>query len=299
MKFSRTSRSRGPGSPEVTGFYDDDTGSIQYLVADPETRKAALIDIVLTYHPENATTDPESVETILRHADLEGLEIVRILDTHPHADHLMASAFLKDRLDRPNGIGEKVTEIAGLWRDYYNMPGAFDPAADFDHLFRDGETFEIGALPVRVMLSPGHTLGSITYVVGEDAAFVHDTFMQPDAGTSRADFPGGTAADLYASLQAILALPDDTRLFVGHDYGTEYRTEPAWESTVAEQRRHNVHIGGGTGKDAFVSLREERDSTLVLPDRMLHVLQMNLHAGRPPEPEDDGNRYLKIPLNRF
>jgi glyoxylase-like metal-dependent hydrolase (beta-lactamase superfamily II) len=149
------------------------------------------------------------------------------------------------------------------------------------------------------MLSPGHTLGSVTYVVGDDAAFVHDTFMQPDAGTSRADFSGGSAAELYESLQAILALPDETRLFIGHDYGNDRRPGRCWESTVAEQRRHNRHLGGGTSKADYVALREARDKTLALPDRMLHVLQMNLRAGQPPAPEADDNRYLKIPLNRF
>ena len=299
MKLSRTSKSSGAGSPDVTGFYDDDTGSIQYLVSDPETRKAALIDTVLGFSPESASTNADSVDRILRHAKQEGLDIEWILDTHPHADHLMASALLKERLNKPNGIGRKVIEIAELWRDYYNMPDAFDPEADFDHLFDDGDTFEIGTLPVRVMLSPGHTLGSITYVVGDDAAFVHDTFMQPDAGTARADFPGGTAEDLYRSLQDILKLPDKTRLFVGHDYGTAYRTEPQWEATVAEQRMHNVHIGADTPKVDYIKQREARDKTLALPDRMLHVLQMNLRAGRLPEPEGDANRYLKIPMNKF
>lgn len=299
MTLSRTSKSRGTGSAEITGFHDDETGSIQYLVADPQTRKAALIDVVLGFDPQNASNDPESVDAIVRHAQSEGLEVEWILDTHPHADHLMASSLLKERLGKPNGIGARVTEIAELWRDFYNMPEAFDPAADFDHLFEDGDNFEIGSLPVRVMLSPGHTLGSVTYVVGDDAAFVHDTFMMPDVGTSRCDFPGGTAGELYDSLQDILALPDRTRLFVGHDYGTEYRTEPAWEASVAEQRRHNQHIGGGTSRRAYVKQREARDATLPLPDRMLHVLQMNLRAGRMPAPEDDGNSYLKIPMNRF
>jgi glyoxylase-like metal-dependent hydrolase (beta-lactamase superfamily II) len=299
MTVSETSISNGIASPQVTGFYDADTGSIQYLVVDPETRKAALIDTVLTFDPESASTNTESVDAILRFAKAEGVEIEWILDTHPHADHLMASSYLKDKLSKPNAIGEKVQEIATLWRDYYHMPDAFDPAADFDHLFADGDTFQIGALPVRVMLSPGHTLGSITYVVGDDAAFVHDTFMMPDAGTSRADFPGGSAEDLWNSLQGILALPDETRLFIGHDYGTSNRPGPAWESTVAEQRRHNLHIGGGAPKAEYIDQREARDKTLALPDRMLHVLQMNLRAGRAPEPERDGNSYLKIPLDRF
>lgn len=299
MGISRTSRSKGGGSPDVTGFYDDDTGSIQYLVCDPQTRKGALIDTVLTFEPESASTDTQSVEKILRFAESEDIEIEWILDTHPHADHLMASSFLKERLEVPNAIGEKINDIAELWRDYYNMPEAFEPESDFDRLFADGDEFEIGSLPARVMLSPGHTLGSITYVVGEDTAFVHDTFMQPDAGTSRADFPGGTAKDLYQSLQAILRLPDHTRLFIGHDYGTEQRPQPAWESTVIEQRMHNEHIGGGVSEADYVQLRTSRDETLALPDRMLAVLQLNLRAGKFPEPEADGHCYLKIPLNRF
>jgi glyoxylase-like metal-dependent hydrolase (beta-lactamase superfamily II) len=295
----RSSPSAGPGSPDVTGFYEPETGSVQYLVSDPSTSKAALIDVVRDFDPRAAATATRSAEAILEEAGSQGLAIEWVLDTHPHADHLMASAWLRDRTGAPNGIGAEVREIAGLWRDFYNMPDAFDPDAAFDRLFEDGDAFKIGSLPVRVMLSPGHTLGSITYVVGDDAAFVHDTFMQPDAGTSRADFPGGSAATLYDSLQALLALPDRTRLFVGHDYGTEDRPDPAWEATVAKQRADNIHLGGGTSRDAYVRLREARDATLALPDRMLHVIQMNLRAGRPPEPEEDGRAYLKIPLDRF
>ncbi|NEK24895.1 MBL fold metallo-hydrolase [Sulfitobacter sp. JBTF-M27] len=299
MALSRTSPSVGPQSPDVTGFYDRPTGSIQYLVSDPQTRKAAIIDAVMGFDPASTAADSSGVEHILRYAETERLEIEWILDTHPHADHLMASHWLKQRLGKPNAIGAKVKEIAALWRGLYNMPDAFDPEADFNHLLEDGDTFQIGTLPVRVMLSPGHTLGSITYVVGGDAAFVHDTFMQPDACTSRADFPGGSADMLYDSLQDILALPDPTRLFVGHDYGTADRGIPTWESTVQEQRRHNVHIGGGVPRNAYIEKRTARDKTLNEPDRMLHVLQMNLRAGQLPQAEDDGERYLKIPLNKF
>lgn len=299
MILHKTSSSRGAGSADVTGFYDKDTGSIQYLVSDPETRKGAVIDTVMGFNPAHAATDTHCAEDVLRFAEAENIEIVWILDTHPHADHLMASSWLKQRLGAPNAIGEKVREISGLWRDLYHLPDAFNPERDFDHLFADGDTFEIGSLPVRVMLTPGHTLGSITYVVGSDAAFVNDTFMQPDVGTSRADFPGGSAAELYDSLQQILSLGDDTRLFVGHDYGTDERDEPAWESTVSQQRRENKHLAGGVAKADYVDVREKRDSTLALPDRMLHVLQMNLRAGRLPETESDGESYLKIPLNRF
>ena len=298
MTHRKTSPSTGPASPEVTGFYDDATGSIQYICACPETRKCALIDVVRDFDPRSARVGDETARRVLDHVRSQGLEVEWILDTHPHADHLMASAWLKAETGAPNAIGEKTAEIARLWRDYYNLPGAFDVAAAFDRLFAEGETFPIGNLEARVMLSPGHTLGSISYIVG-DAGFVHDTFMHVDVGTSRADFPGGTAGDLYDSLMEILELPDDTRLFVGHDYGTKERKEPAWESTVAAQRADNPHIGGGTSREDFIALREERDATLPLPDRMLHVLQMNLIAGAHPEAEGDGHSYLKIPLDRF
>jgi len=299
MTLSRTRQSRGTGLPQITGFYDDDTGSIQYLVANLDTCQAALMDTVLSFDPKGAAINSDSVEEILDFAKSEGLEITWILDTHPHADHLIASSYLKKRLGKPNAIGAKVLKIAELWRDLYNMPDAFDPTTALDHLFEDGDSFQIGSLPVKVMLSPGHTLGSITYVVGDDAAFVHDTFMQPDAETACADFPGGTAVDFFGSLQDILSLPEDTRLFVGHDYGSEYRKTPTWESTVAEQRHHNIHVGGGTGEADYIDLQGARDKALSLPDRMLHVLQMNLRAGALPPSEDDDHRYLKIPLNRF
>ena len=295
----RTSPSRGPGSAEITGIHEPDTGSIQYIAACPQTGKCALIDIVLNFDPASAATSTEAMDEVLGVVDERGYTVEWILDTHPHADHLMASSSLKQRLGAPNAIGEKVREIAGLWCVYYNMYGAFHPDSDFDRLFADGDTFDIGDLPVRVMLSPGHTLGSISYVVGDDAAFVHDTFMQPDAGTARADFPGGSAGELYDSLMALLALPDETRLFVGHDYGTDEREEPAWEASVLDQRAHNMHVGGGTSREEYVKLREERDRTLSLPDRMLAALQINLRAGRLPAPEDDGHNYLKIPMNRF
>ncbi|AZQ66360.1 MBL fold metallo-hydrolase [Silicimonas algicola] len=298
MPPSRTNSSAGPGSPDVFGFYDEDTGSVQYLVACPATRKAATIDVVQGFDPRSAATDVDAARHILRFAESEGLEIEWVLDTHPHADHAMASAWLAAETGAPNAIGEKVVEIARLWRDLYNLPDAFDPTRDFARLFADGDTFAIGTLPVRVMLSPGHTLGSITYVVGDDAAFVHDTLMQPDVGTTRADFPGGSAEDLWDSLQKILALPDETRLFVGHDYGTGDRA-PQWEATVREHRRHNAHIGGGVTKSEFIETRQARDRTLPLPDRMLHVLQMNLRAGKAPPAEGDGHSYLRIPLNRF
>lgn len=298
--FSQTSPSRGKASPAVTGFYEKASGSIQYVAACPETGKAALIDTVLDFDTSAARTRTDSAQEALDFVAREGLEVEWVLDTHPHADHLMASHWLSQQTGAPNAIGEKVIEIAHLWADLYNLPGVFDPARDFSRLFDDGDTFRIGNLPVRVMLSPGHTLGSITYLVGDDAAFVHDTFMHVDVGTSRADFPGGSSSVLYDSLQRILDLPDDTRLFIGHDYPpVKDRDDPTWESSVADQRAHNPHVGGGASREAFMKTRDERDATLNLPERMLHALQVNLRGGRLPEPEADGHSYFKIPANRF
>lgn len=297
--FTRTSASTGAGSPEVTGFYDKDTGSIMYVASDPATGEAALIDVVLDFDPQNARTRTDSAEEVLAFVRDRGLTVKWVLDTHPHADHMMASHWLKTQTGAPNAIGEKTRDIAKLWQGFYNLPEGFDVAGDFDRLFADGETFRLGDIEVRVMLSPGHTLGSVTYVMG-DAAFVHDTFMHVDSGTTRADFPGGSSSDLYDSLMAILALPDDTRLFVGHDYPpVGDRKDPAWEATVAEHRAHNKHLGGGITREAYCALRDERDATLTLPDRMLHALQVNLRAGQLPPPEDDGKHYFKIPANTF
>lgn len=296
--LTRISPSNGTGSPEVVGFHDPETGSCQYLVIDPATRAAALIDIVLDFDPVACRTSTASAEWALGLVEAHGADLRLILDTHPHADHLSAGDWLRGRTGAPLWSGAKVREIAALWEGFYNAPGMFDPDADFDRLLEDGETFRLGELDVRVMLSPGHTLGSISFVIG-DAAFVHDTFMQPDSGTSRADFPGGSAAALHDSLMAILALPDATRLFIGHDYGAEGRAEPSWESTVAEQRASNMHLGGGVSREAFIAKREARDATLKLPRRMLHALQVNLRGGKLPAAESNGQSFFKLPANLF
>ena len=294
----RFSPSTSPQSPNVWGIYEPDTGSIQYICADPTTKKAALIDVVWNFDPKHYRTSTESLDQILDLVCENGLEVEWVLDTHPHADHLMASAVLKERTGAPAAIGAKVTEIAKIWEEIYHLPGVFNPTRDFDRLFAEGETFRIGNLETRVMLSPGHTLGSITYVCG-DAAFVHDTLMYPDAGTSRADFPGGDAAVLWNSIQDILALSGDTRLFVGHDYGTNDRNEPMWEATVAEHKATNVQVRDGTSRDAWIERRTGRDKTLALPDRILAALQINLRGGRLPSAEEDGHHYVKLPVNRF
>jgi glyoxylase-like metal-dependent hydrolase (beta-lactamase superfamily II) len=298
MNNQQTSRSRGPNSPDVTGFYEAATGSIQYVVSCPRTKKAAIIDAVWNFDLKRARTNTRSADELLDYVKAKGFSVDWVLDTHPHADHFMAGAYLKEKLGCPQAIGEKVRDIAVLWRGFYNEPEAFDIDAIFDRLFADGDTFSLGTLPVRVMLSAGHTLASITYVVGADAAFVHDTLMYPDSGSSRADFPGGDAATLFRSIQAILALPATTRLFVGHDYCKDGR-EPKWEATVAEHKAKNIHVKDGVTEAQFVKLRNERDKTLSLPDRMLAALQVNLRGGRLPEPESDGRSYFKIPANRF
>lgn len=294
----RHSPSTGANSPDVWGIYEPDTGSIQYVCADPATKQAALIDVVWNLDPKHYRFSTGSMDQVLALVAEQGLTVAWVLDTHPHADHVMASAQLGRRTGAPTAIGDRVGDIARIWAGLYNLPQAFDPARDFDRLLAPGETIALGDLSIRVMLSPGHTLGSVTYVCG-DAAFTHDTLMQPDAGTSRADFPGGDSGQLWASIQEILSLPDDTRLFVGHDYGTKDRDAPQWEATVARHRAENRHVRDGTRREDWIALRDARDATLPLPDRIMAALQINLRGGRLPPAEDDGHHYLKVPVNRF
>lgn len=282
-------------APEVAGFYDPRTFSIQYVVADPASRQCAIVDPVLDYDERSGCTATHSADAILDHVAGQGLKVAWILDTHPHADHFSAVRYLKQRTGAPTAIGEKVVEVQKLWRGFYNWPGFPADGSQWDKLFADGERFAIGGLEARVMFSPGHTLASITYVVG-DAAFVHDTLFMPDGGTARADFPGGDAAALWRSIQAILALPDATRLFTGHDYQPGGR-EPRWESSVAEQKAGNTHMVKAGSEAEYVALREARDRTLPMPKLILHALQVNMNGGRLPEPEGNGRRYLKIPLD--
>ena len=281
--------------PEVTGFFDPRTWSIQYVVADPETKKCAIIDPVLDYDEKSAATASMNADRLLNFTAGKGYKVEWILDTHPHADHFTAAAYLREKTAAPTAIGEKVTEVQELWKAYYNWPEFPADGSQWDKLFADGETFKVGNIEARVMLSPGHTLASITYVIG-DAAFVHDTLFMPDSGTARADFPGGDARVLWGSIQKILTLPDETRVYTGHDYQPGGR-EPLWESTVAEQKAKNIHMSVYNSEAEFVAAREARDRTLAMPKLILHALQINTNAGRLPEPEDNGRRYLKIPLN--
>lgn len=298
-RVERLSKSNGPKSPEVRGIYDPPTGSAQYVVACPKTKKCALVDIVQGFDPKSFATDKIAFDQIVALVKREGYKVEWVLDTHPHADHLTASSLLAQHYNVPNAIGAKTRKIAELWRAYYNEPDGLKVDEHYAHLFDDGDTFTIGELDVRVMLSTGHTLGSISYVVGDDCALVHDTLMQPDRGTSRCDFPGGSASELWDSIQAIFALGDDVRLFIGHDYANDERQEPQWEATISEHLASNIHVKSGTDRGEWIAKREKRDATLPLPDRMLAALQVNLCAGKLPTREDDGNHYLKMPVNRF
>ena len=280
--------------PDVAGFHDPRTGSIQYVVACPVTGKCAIIDPVLDFDEKSGSTATTNADRLLAHVEKHGLSIEWILDTHPHADHFSAAPYIKARTGAPTAIGEYVCQVQEIWRDIYNLPDLTCDGSQWDRLFRHGETLSIGEMNVRVMHSPGHTLASVTYVVG-DAAFIHDTLFMPDSGSARADFPGGSATSLWHSIQDILSLPDDTRLFTGHDYRPGGR--PAlWHSSVAQQKAENPYLAGQSESD-FVAQRETRDRTLPMPKLMLHALQVNIRGGELPPAEENGRRYLKIPLD--
>ena len=280
--------------PEVAEFYDARTGSIQYVVACPRSRKCAVLDPVLDFDEKSGSTATTNADAILDYIHSQNLKLEWILDTHPHADHFSAARYLKARTGVPIAIGEHVKEVQRIWQRIYNFSDLPCDGSQWDRLFCDGDTFQIGELEARVIYSPGHTLASITYVVG-DAAFIHDTLFMPDSGSARADFPGGSATDQWQSIQNILGLPDRTRLFTGHDYRPGGR-QALWESSVAEQKEKNLHVAGQSQRD-FIRLREARDRTLPMPKLILHALQVNIRGGELPQVEENGRRYLKIPLD--
>ncbi|MDH4571019.1 MBL fold metallo-hydrolase [Salinicola acroporae] len=296
MKTFALSRGDANGArPDVAGFFDPRTFSIQYVVSDPLTSHCAIIDPVLDYDEKSGATTTFQADELLAYVERKRLKVDWVLDTHPHADHFSAARYLHEKTGAPTAIGQPVIRVQALWKAIYNWPDLKDDGSQWDHLFDDGDTFKLGELDCRVMLSPGHTPASITYLIG-DAAFVHDTLFQPDFGTARADFPGGSAHQLWHSIQAILALSDETRLFTGHDYMPDGR-EPQWESTVQEQRETNKHRLDDSSEAEYVELRHRRDRELPMPKLILHALQVNILGGRLPEPESNGKRYLKIPLD--
>ncbi|WP_438754766.1 bifunctional sulfur transferase/dioxygenase Blh [Pararhizobium sp. O133] len=280
--------------PIVKGFFDERTWSIQYVVSDPDTGKCAIIDPVRDFDEKAGATATINADGILEYIRENKLTVEWILDTHPHADHFSAAQYLKEKTGALTAIGERVIDVQKLWKDIYHWPELETDGSQWDKLFVHGETFKVGSIDAKVMFSPGHTLASITYVIG-DTAFVHDTLFMPDSGTARADFPGGDAHTLWKSIQDILALPEETRIFTGHDYQPDGRL-PRWESTVAEQKKSNSHIVG-MSEEGFVKIRTARDETLTMPKLILHALQVNVRAGRLPEPEANGRRYLKFPLD--
>ena len=283
--------------PDVFAFFDEATNTVSYVVKDPGSTACAVIDSVLDFDYASGRTDTRSADAIVAHVQERELRVEWVLETHVHADHLSAAPYIQERLGGKIGIGENIRVVQDVFGKIFNEGTRFQrDGSQFDKLFAEGDTFTIGALAGRVLHTPGHTPACLTYVIG-DAAFVGDTLFMPDFGTARCDFPGGSAEALYASIQKILTLPDETRIFVGHDYKAPGREEFAWETSVAEERARNIHIGGGKPAEEFVKMRQDRDATLNMPRLIIPSLQVNMRAGRMPEPDDNGKSYLKIPVN--
>lgn len=278
----------------IQAFFDPASGTVSYVLSDG--RQAAIIDTVLDYDAASGQTATHSTDALLAYVREQQLSVQWILETHAHADHLSAAAYVQQRVGGRTAMSERIREVQAVFKRLYNLDAGFLPdGSHFDHLFQDGETFQVGGLAVTALLVPGHTPADLAYRVG-DAVFVGDTLFMPDVGTARTDFPGGSASALYRSIARLLALPAHTRLLHCHDYPPATRL-PQWESTVAQQRAANIHVRDGMTEDAFVALREARDAALAAPRLMLPALQVNIRAGRLPPAEDNGVSYLKIPLN--
>ncbi len=284
-------------TPAVHAFFDEATNTITYVVRDPEGSACAIVDSVLDFDYASGRTDTRSADAVIGWIMAEGLKVEWILETHVHADHLSAAPYLQERLGGRIGIGERITAVQETFGKIFNEGTRFQrDGSQFDQLFREGDVFMIGQLRGEVLHTPGHTPACLTYVIG-DAAFVGDTLFMPDFGTARCDFPGGSAETMWASVQKILALPEATRIFVGHDYKAPGRDVFAWETTVGAQKALNIHVGAGKSREEFVALREKRDATLAMPRLIVPSLQVNMRAGQMPEPEDNGVSYLKVPIN--
>ncbi len=283
-------------NPVIKAFFDEATFTITYVVSCPETRHCAVIDSVLDYDPKSGRTSTRSADDVVSYVKIENLTVDWLLETHAHADHLSAAPYLKRELGGQIAIGEHITMVQAVFKNLFNAEPEFaTDGSQFDHLLQGGETFEIGSLQARVLHTPGHTPACVTFLIG-NAAFVGDTLFMPDYGTARCDFPGGDAHTLYQSIKEILSLPNDTRLFMCHDYPPEGRG-PRWETTVSDQRESNIHIHDGASEDEFVAMRRARDKTLNMPVLILPSVQVNMRAGHFPPQEENGVSYLKIPLN--
>jgi glyoxylase-like metal-dependent hydrolase (beta-lactamase superfamily II) len=283
-------------SPRIQAFFDAATWTVSYVVSDPATGRAAVIDPVLDYDFKAGRTSTKSADRILAYLQAQALQVDWILETHAHADHLSGARYLHQRVGGRVAIGEHIREVQAIFKKIFNLERSFLPdGSQFDHLFHDGEVFRIGNLEVTALLVPGHTPADMAYLIG-DAVFVGDTLFMPDVGTARADFPGGDAHTLYRSIRRLLELPPQTRVFVCHDYPPAGR-EPRWETTVAEQREKNIHVHDGITEEAFVTMRTARDATLEVPTLLLPSIQVNVRGGNLPPADPNGIAYLRIPIN--
>ena len=282
--------------PDVTAFFDEATNTISYVVKDPNSQSCAIVDSVMDIDYAAGRITFDHADTIIEHVKANDLTVEWLLETHVHADHLSAAPYLQEKLGGQIGIGKNITVVQDTFGKVFNEGTEFArDGSQFDRLLDDGDSFSIGGMPVDVMYTPGHTPACLTFVIG-DAAFVGDTLFMPDGGSARADFPGGDAGQLYDSIQRVLALPDETRLFMCHDYGPNGR-EIRWETTVADEKAHNIHVGGGKAREDFIAMREARDATLAMPKLIIPSLQVNMRAGQLPPADKDGKTFLKVPVN--
>ena len=288
----------GFGHPEVTAFFDEATNTVSYVVKDPASSSCAVVDSVLDFDYASGRTSFASADRIIDFIASQQLRPEWLIETHVHADHLSASPYIQRKLGGKIGIGDRIAVVQDTFGKIFNEGTEFErDGSQFDRLFADGDTYRIGKLEARAIHTPGHTPACMTHVIG-DAAFVGDTLFMPDGGTARADFPGGDARELFRSIKKVLDLPPETRLFMCHDYGPDGR-EIRWETTVAEERTGNIHVHDGVTEDEFVAMRNARDATLGMPRLIIPSIQVNMKAGRLPEPDDSGTRFLKVPLNQF
>ncbi|MEJ0096288.1 MAG: MBL fold metallo-hydrolase [Methylocella sp.] len=294
---TRAVRAGGAPAPVVKAFFDEPTNTVSYVVSDPVTKSAAIIDSVLDYDAAAGRTATTAADAIIAYVEAERLSIEWLLETHAHADHLSAAPYLQEKLGGKLAIGRQIIHIQKIFGKIFNFGAEFArDGMEFDRLFDDGERFSVGDLPAIALHVPGHTPADMAYVIG-DAVFTGDTLSMPDYGTARADFPGGDARQLYRSIRRLLSLPDETRLFLCHDYKTAGRDVYVWETTVGAEKSGNVHVHEGVTEDAFVAMRTQRDATLSMPKLLIPSVQVNMRGGRLPEPDANGARYLKVPLN--
>ena len=294
IEAARADKSR---RPTIAGFFDEATNTVSYIVHDPATCKAAIIDSVLDYEAASGRTSHGSAQRMIDYVEKHGLTVDWLIETHAHADHISAAPYLQEKLGGKLAIGKDIVRVQEVFGKLFNAGTDFQrDGSQFDHLFTDGERFAIGELEGIALHVPGHTPADMAFIVG-DAAFVGDTIFMPDFGTARADFPGGDARQLYRSIRRLLSLPDETRLFLCHDYKAPGRDVYAWETTVQQQREGNVHVKDGVTEDEFVAMRSERDSTLAMPTLIMPSVQVNIRGGHLPEPEDNGVSYITIPVN--